>query len=157
MYKIIIIFLILFQVNLYSQYNEPAQILKKTNAQLFKKTIINPAIDKWGSDYSMVVYEVNEQSDALVHLFINYANALSTADSLGLPLPKVMLIMVNLCKRWSYEEDAETKVHVKEYIDDLRYGKDQLGAWMHFVCDWTMVKAEFDKQVKSYFLIGKKK
>ena len=52
--------------------NPNATYIKKNHPTGYEKTIKMHALEKWGDDYSMVVYMINKQSDALVNLVDNF-------------------------------------------------------------------------------------
>jgi len=108
-----------------------ASYIKKNYSSDYEITIKKHALEEWGEDFSMVVYEINKQADALVELTDEFES-----DNTNIAFRAV--------QEWSIEG---YKTHNIEQFKKFEvFGLEGL-LKMH--CDWSMVKYEYDKQVKA--------
>lgn len=108
-----------------------AKTIKEKYPDKYTNTIRTHAMSEWGTDYRMVVYEINKQSDALVELI----NAFKSEHT---------NIAYQAILKWSIDGYKE---HNKEQFKEIQtFGLEQL---LDFHCDWRMVKYTYDKQVKA--------
>lgn len=104
----------------------------KTNFQIqYEDNLKSHALEKWNTDYSMVVYEINKQADAIFHLVKKFESQ-HTA------------IAFQAIQKWSI--DSYKNENVKLFQEISTFGIEEL-LKMH--CDWTMVEYEYDKQVEA--------
>ena len=86
---------------------------------------------EWKDDFSMVVYEINKQADALVELIDEFKS-----DNTNIAFKAI--------QEWSREGYKSKNITLFKEMTTFEL-KDLLK--MH--CDWSMVKYEYDKQVKA--------
>lgn len=108
-----------------------ASHIKKSYPTEYESTIKKHAVEEWKIDFSMVVYEINKQSDALVELIDEFKSENTN-------------IAFRAIQEWSIEGYKSANIKVFEEI--TTFGLKYL-LKMH--CDWSMVKYEYDKQVKA--------
>jgi len=97
----------------------------------YKETLRHYAVLQWKDDFSMVVYEINTQADSLVKLVDGFKSENTS-------------IAHKAIQQWSKDGHA---IKNNKLFDQMKtFGlKDLLK--MH--CDWSMVKYEYDLQVKA--------
>ncbi len=116
----------------YSQgLNATASHIRNNYEKEYEATIRKHALDKWENDYTMVVYEINKQSEALIDLIGKFEG-------------KYTNIAYNAIKKWSFRGYENLNIQQWEKIET--FGLKQLIS-MH--CDWTMVLYEYNNQVKA--------
>lgn len=108
-----------------------AKYIKEKYSTDYTATIRNYAVKEWGDDYQMVVYEINQQCDALVEL----VNAFKSENT---------NIAYKAILEWS-QDGYETR-NSQEFQKIKVFGVEQL---LKLHCDWQMVKYEYDNQVKA--------
>jgi predicted RNA-binding protein len=132
MKRIILIFTLLcsyFLAN--AQLNGNANYIKEKFPSEYEKTLKKYALKEWNDDYSMVVYEINKQADALVQLVNNFES-----DNTQ--------IVFNAIHEWS--RDGYKNFNIEEFNKLTTFSIKNL---LKLHCDWSMVKYEYDKQVKA--------
>ena len=133
MKKTAYLFLILISFSniLFAQKLEKNALYFKDNfSSLFISNIINPSIEKWKGDSTMVYIEINKQSDALADLLVNFKPANSNI------LYKSVIKCSNKDKSISNEKKWSS-------IKSIGFGE-----LLDLECDWTIVKKEYERQVK---------
>ena len=111
--------------------NSNASYIKKNYPSEYEQTLKKHALAEWKDDYSMVVYEINKQADALIDLIEEFKSENTN-------------IVYKAMQEWSI--DGYKSSNVITFKEMTTFGlKDLLK--MH--CDWSMVKYEYDKQVKA--------
>jgi len=136
MKKTLCLFLILLSFSniLFAQKLEKNALYLKDNfTSLFHSNICKPAIEKWKNDSIMVYDEINKQSDALADLLVNFKPANSNILYKSVIKTSVIDKSISNEKKWS-----SIKI----------IGFEELLA---LECDWTIVKKEYEKQVKTKF------
>jgi len=133
MKKILFIMLLTFtMVSIFSQgLNTAADYIKTNYSSKYQETIRKHALNEWGSDYTMVVYEINTQSDALVDL-INMFESDNTQ------------ILFEAMKNWSYDGYETSTVNLFKQLTIVN-----LEEMIKFHCDWVMVKYQYNNQAKA--------
>ena len=111
------------------ELNRNARYIRATHEALYKSTIRKHALDKWGIDCPMAVYEINRQSDALLELIRRFES-------------KHTRIVYNAIIRWSVR-GYETQ-NRRRFGEINAFGLEQL---LGFHCDWTMVLYEYDRLI----------
>lgn len=97
----------------------------------FEATIKKHAIEKWDSEYEMVVYTINKQSDSLMELINEFQSENSS-------------ILRNAVSKWTIRGyEGDTRVLIQD-LDAVNL--EQL---IGFHCDWDMVLYEYEKQVEA--------
>jgi len=104
-----------------------ASYIKQNYSQDYENTIKKHAIEKWETDFNMVVYEINNQSDALVEL-LDLFESNNTA------------ILIKAIDKWSIDGYEYENSITLESIDTASV--EQL---IKLHCDWNMVKYEYEK------------
>jgi hypothetical protein len=98
----------------------------------YEQTIRKNAIEKWDTDYTMVIYEINQQSDALIDLIGIFRNEKSS-------------LMIEAIKKWSTDGYENSNMEILKKLKNF-----SLNEIIKLNCDWSMVKYEYDNQVKAY-------
>lgn len=132
--KQLYIFSIIFltSINIYSQeLNENAQFIKERHTNAYESNIKKYALLKWKDDYSMVLYEINKQSDALTSIIEIFK-------------PSNTQILFKAILKWSREGKQTTNSAKFSQITSIDYRNLLL-----LECDWSMVEYEYEKQVKA--------
>jgi len=105
--------------------------IKNNYPDAYEKTIKKYALGKWETDYSMVVYEINKQSDALMGLINEFES-----DNTNIAFQAI--------QKWSIDGYKSSNIEKFRSIDTF-----DLKSLVKLHCDWSMVKYEYDKQVKA--------
>jgi len=108
-----------------------ASYIRKNYEADYEATIKKHALNKWETDYEMVVYEINKQCDALVTLVDEFES-----DNTNIAYQAI--------QKWSI--DGYKSKNIAEFKKLQVFGLKEL---MKMSCDWTMVQYEYDKQVKA--------
>jgi len=114
-----------------AQLNSQANYIKKNYPEQYEKNIKVHAIEKWGNDFQMVVYSINQQSESLHSLIMTFE-------------PSNTNILFQSVLKWSqsgYSDKNET------IFRDMKTFEYNSALMLH--CDWQMVKYEYDNQVKA--------
>lgn len=111
--------------------NVNASYIKKNYPGDYEKTIKKYALKKWKDDYSMVVYEINKQADALVKLIDKFES-------------KNTNIAFKAIQKWSI--DGYEGINITLFKQLKTFGLKEL---LKLHCDWSMVEYEYNKQVKA--------
>ena len=127
-----ILIVLLTPVLIYAQdLNSNASYIKKNYPSDYEATLKKHALEEWKDDFSMVLYEINKQADELFGLIEEFES-----DNTNIAFKAI--------QEWSidgYQSGNMTKI--KEIST---FGLKQL---LKLHCDWSMVKYEYDKQVKA--------
>jgi len=122
----------LISINLHSQeLNENAQFIKEKYNTPYESNIKKYALLKWKDDFSMVLYEINKQSDALTLIIENFK-------------PSNTQILFKAILKWSREGKQTSNSAKFSQITAIDYRNLLL-----LECDWSMVEYEYVKQVKA--------
>ena len=108
-----------------------AQLIKQKYPSIYENNIKKYAMLEWKEDYAMVLYEINKQSDAVAYIFDNLKSDHTE-------------ILFRAILEWSREGKRTTNAKKLSELKSFYY-HDMLD----FECDWSMVKYEYDKQVKA--------
>lgn len=111
--------------------NTNASYIKKNYPTEYENTLKKYALAEWNDDFSMVVYEINKQADAIVKLVDSFES-----DNTNIAFKAI--------QEWSREGYLNHNIKIFKEMTTFSL-KDLLK--MH--CDWSMVKYEYDKQVKA--------
>ena len=132
MKQLLILSTILFSLTSVAQSLKPqAEHIKANYPVEYKNTIRKHAVEEWGDDHRMVVYEINTQSEALFWLVENFES-----DNTS--------IFTKALVEWSeegYEYSNGTLLLSLERVD--------YKSLLQFHCDWRMVKYEYENQTKA--------
>lgn len=152
----------------FAQLSEQSQSKKANKPQLYS-IIKDFALAKWGDDYNMASYEINQQvgaQDYIISLLTNHFT--NPHDNLDFTL------LLKSVFKWEKSEDAKQNIAITEKLTDdlkaltgaVKYEKDPkikesmaffkkvqikevLDTFAKFKTDWTMVKYEYDNQLKA--------
>jgi hypothetical protein len=129
---------IIFTIMLFSSFLVNGQSLKSNASNIkdnyskeYKNTIRKHAVAEWGEDFSMVIYEINKQSDALTILIQNFKSNNTN-------------IVFRAIQQWSI--DGYKEKNIKVFRSMSSFGLKDL---LKMNCDWSMVKYEYNKQSKA--------
>lgn len=129
---ILILTAMLISVLIHAQgLNSNASYIKDSLQLDYEQTIRKHALVEWGDDYSMVVYEINKQADALFELIKIFESNNTN-------------IVFKAIQEWSI--DGYKSDNITNFKELKTFGLKQL---IKLNCDWSMVKYEYDKQVKA--------
>lgn len=133
MKKYILFFFILFVAfpSKSQGLNRNASNIKANYPSEYENTLKKYALSEWGDDFSMVVFVINKEADAIVELI----------DSFKTENTK---ILYNAIKEWSREGYVNHNVRIFDGMTAV--GLNDL-LKMH--CDWDMVKFVYNKQVEA--------
>ena len=131
-----LIFLILTllstSIDVYSQELEfNASSIKKQYPIEYEQIIKTNALKEWKDDFPMVVFEINRQCNALVELINDFKSENTN-------------IAFKSIQEWSNKGFLDKNINVFQSIKT--FGLMEL---IKINCDWTMVKFEYDRQVKA--------
>ena len=127
-----ILVLFLFINNSFSQeLEENALRIKQDYNSGYENTIKKYALIKWKDEFSMVVYEINKQSDALTNLIEKFKSKNTT-------------ILYNAIIKWSQPNKAEANHKIWKELNSI-----DLATMLKFNVDWSMVQYEYEKQDKA--------
>lgn len=113
------------------ELEENAKYIKENYNAQYEKTIKKYSLQKWGEDFNMVVYEINKQSDALTEVLDNFESKYTSTFG-------------NAIIKWSHPNCDKTNTKLWNKLQSLN-----IASLLNFECDWSMVKYEYDKQVKA--------
>ena len=113
------------------ELNSNASYIKKNYPTEYEQTLKKYALTEWKDDFSMVVYEINKQADALVKLIEDFKS-----DNTNIAFKAI--------QEWS--RDGYKSKNIELFREMKTFSLEGL-LKMH--CDWSMVKYEYDKQVKA--------
>ncbi len=124
---------LLFLINTFNaqELNSNANHIRNNYSTDYEATLRKHALEKWGDDYRMVVYEINQQADALVELVKEFKSENTN-------------IAFRAIQKWSVEGYKNS--NTEQFQEMEVFGLKQL-IKMH--CDWRMVKYEYDRQVRA--------
>lgn len=124
-------FVLLFLSPGFGQLNSQAQYIRENFPNQYEQTIRKYAVDEWGTDYTMIVYEINKQSEALFSLIGSFESQHTE-------------IVLNAIREWSHPgyESHNLELFRQMEVFDLEN-------LMEFHCNWPMVKYIYDRQVKA--------
>lgn len=111
--------------------NANASYIKDNYSSDYEATLKKYALNEWGNDFSMVVYEINKQADALFQLIDEFKSE-NTNVAFG------------AIQKWSREGYLNSNISLFKKMDT--FGLKEL---LKLHCDWSMVKYEYDKQVEA--------
>lgn len=113
------------------ELDSSAKYIKENFEADYKFSIRKHALSKWGEDFNMVVFEINKQSEALINLVSEFES-------------KNTSIAYNAIIKWSIEGHESENDLIFKAIE-----KFSIKNLLKLNCDWSMVKYEYDKQVKA--------
>ncbi len=114
------------------ELNTNAKMIKEKFNYEYENNFKFFAVKEWKDDFAMVVYEINRQSDSYVEMINKIKSEHST-------------IFFNALNEWAregYKEDNLRKI--KEDSN-----KGNINNFIKLKVDWSMVKYEYDRQVKA--------
>lgn len=124
--------LVLLSTTIFAQeLNSNASFIKKNYPSDYEQTLKKYALSEWKDDFSMVVYEINKQSDALVGLIDEFKSENTN-------------IAFKAIQEWS--RDGYLNKNINFFNEMTSFSLKDL---LKIHCDWTMVKYEYNKQVKA--------
>ncbi len=128
----IIIFFVTVLNSAYGQsLSANAQFIKQKYPSAYENNIKKFAILEWKEDYAMVLYEINKQSDAFASIYENLKS-------------EHVEILFRAILEWSREGKRIANSKKLSQLKSL-YFSDLID----LECDWSMVKYEYEKQVKA--------
>jgi len=134
MRKTVIITVLIFSTALltFAQgLNSNASHIKKNYSSDYELTLKKHALEEWRDDFEMVVYEINQQADALIKLIDEFKS-----DNTNIAFKAI--------QEWSV--DGYLNQNITKFKSIQTFGLKEL---LKLHCDWEMVKYEYDNQVKA--------
>jgi len=129
---ILILTILITTVVLHAQgLNSNASYIKKNYSADYEATLKKNALEKWEDNFSMVVYEINKQADALVGLIDEFKS-----DNTNIAFKAI--------QKWSIDGYESSNITKFKEMDTFR-----LKQLIKLYCNWSMVKYEYDKQVEA--------
>jgi hypothetical protein len=129
----IIILLIMTNVVLSAEdLNDNSEFIKRVSPGGYELIKVF-AVTEWGEDHSMVLYEINNQSnnsEKLIDLFLETADIQLFADAI---------------EEWSY---GDYLTNLEIFIAWVK-GEKPYGYIYNMTVDWAMVWYEYDRQIKA--------
>ncbi len=130
--KNLLLFIILLAANVANcQLEKNAQLIKQDYPDGYN-LIRYYAVQEWGNDHEMVVYQINNQCDALVSIVRKFE-------------PKHSNTIYRALQLWSYPTFLE---HTQKYFEK-EVTAATLEQLIYFHVDWEMVEYEYDNQVQA--------
>ncbi len=134
MKKIILSVMMMVMVTeLYAGGLDNKALFIKQNSPKGYELIKKFAVKKWGDDHSMVLFEINTQSDDADLLIDSFFRT------------KDIKSFANAIKEWSYNDYS---INLGIFISWLK-GISDYGTIYTMTVDWSMVYYEYDRQVKA--------
>ena len=140
MRKGIVIFVILFSVffNYAEELSQYALFFKTKYPKIYKNVFLKHATQKWSGNYSMIVFEINRQTNALFEVVHEFNKDKSTDN---------LYVLIRAIQKWSYDG-------YKEYNISLLNKKDFNAVDLFSLhCNWSMVLFEYRRQVQAKNLL----
>lgn len=129
---IVLIGLVIFPcMNIAQKLNSNAHYIKMNHTTQYEQTLKKYALAEWGDDFSMVVYEINKQADALFALINEFKS-------------KNTQITFKAIQEWSINGYKSRNSELFKKMETFN-----LENLLKMHCDWSMVKYEYSKQVKA--------
>ena len=116
-----------------SKLNSNAKYLKLTYKLDYNATIRAGAVKEWANNHSMVVYEINKQSDALMYMARAKVNNHSE-------------IFMAALKEWSWDGDYKYNIRA---IEKAEKGGSWSKLFIKLRANWSMVKYGYNKQLEA--------
>lgn len=117
--------------NAQQNLNSNASYIKSHFPNAYKNTLRQRALNKWKTDYEMVVYEINQQANDLVKLTQEFKSDYTN-------------IAFRAIEKWSVKNYKSSNIRAFKKIKTF-----SLKNLIKLHCDWEMVKYEYDNQVKA--------
>lgn len=129
---IAILMLSISSVQSASKLNSNAKYLKLTYKTDYENTIRAGAVREWEGNHSMIVYEINKQSDALMYMARAKVNNHSE-------------IFVKAIHEWSWDGEAMNNYDIISATKSGSWSK----LFIKLKVNWSMVKYEYKKQLEA--------
>ena len=111
--------------------NTHADFIKTVYQSEYESNLKEYALNEWEDDFTMVVYEINKQADAIFELIESFESEHTN-------------IAFRAIQEWS--TDGYLRHNIKIFEEMESFGLQDL---LKIHCDWTMVKYEYTNQVKA--------
>ena len=108
-----------------------ASYIKKNYSSDYELTLKKHALEEWGDNFEMVVYEINQQADALIKLIDEFKSENTN-------------IVYKAIQEWSI--DGYLNQNITKFKSLESFGLKEL---LKLHCNWQMVKYEYANQVKA--------
>ena len=131
MKNFILFIILLCTVNVFAQLESDALFIKNKYPEGYN-IIKYYASQEWGSDHEMVVYQINNQAEALINLLVIFE-------------PKHTNILYRSLQEWSYPTFLK---HTQEYFEK-EVNAAEISLFLNFHVDWEMVEYTYKNQVSA--------
>ena len=133
MRSIFFLTIIVFSSNLSNAQglNSEASYIRKNFPEEYENTLKRYALSEWKDDFSMVVYEINRQAEAIVELVDSF-----DSDNTN--------IVYKAIQEWS--RSGYLSQNIKIFSEMTVFSLKDL---LKMNCDWSMVKYEYDRQIEA--------
>lgn len=128
---LLIIAVVLFTLPSFGQLSEQSEVIQE-KLPLVYNILKQHAIEKWDSDHTMIVYQINKQSEAIFEFF-EVLKMMGDSNS-------ELFIVRDTLKQWSYEG---YKADTAELL------KIEGSIWLMCHVDWVMVVHQVKEQLKA--------
>ena len=130
MKKILLVLFIITAGLLSAAELSPSAVAIKESSPDGYAVIRAAAIEKWGTDHQMVLYEINTQSDSCIDVL---SLVFSDTGDYG--------IFLDALEYWSFPGKADYNLSLLQ--------SDDPSAIFKLECDWQMVEYQYNKQMES--------
>ena len=127
----ITVLLILVATIAQGQLKGNAMYIKKAFPAAYESKLKRYAVEEWGGNHRMVVYEINRQADALTELCRQFKTD-NTKE------------FIAAIKEWGLSGFENHNLQELQSIEEV-----SRKALLRFHCDWKMVLYEYERQTKA--------
>jgi hypothetical protein len=114
------------------ELNTNAKMIKEKFNYEYENNFKSFAVKEWKDDFAMVVYEINRQSDSYFEMMNKLKSEYSS-------------IFFNALNEWAREGYKEE--NLRKIREDFKPAS--INNFIKLKVDWSMVKYEYDRQVKA--------
>lgn len=135
--KTILFILMIAPICLFGQLNKQASGLKESWPNVYE-SIKYESVKKWGTDYEMTLYRINNQSESLVKLM--YLTRSASFDH---------NIFFTAVGKWCDKDEESYNLIIFDESKKQKSAQDIINKMFELRCDWEMVEYEYNNQIKA--------
>lgn len=113
------------------ELNKNARYIKDKYPAEYENILKRNALKEWKDDYSMVIYEINKQADSIFDVVSSFERENTS-------------IMFKAIQEWSIDGYSNYNMNILKEMKIF-----ELTSLLKMYCDWSMVKFEYNKQLKA--------